>query len=58
MDKAHATISALTKSEVVTNNYDNDDNSSECSDMLDTEHDVFRDFMSKGDDPVFSISSI
>jgi hypothetical protein len=55
MDKTHATISALTKSEVVTNNYDNDDNSSECSDTLDIEHDVFRYFTSKGDDPDIDI---
>jgi hypothetical protein len=51
------TISAFTKSEVVTKNYDNDDNSSECSDTLDTEHDVFRDFTSSGEIPT-SISSI
>jgi hypothetical protein len=29
--------------------------SSECSDTLDTEHDVFRDFTSKGDDPDINI---
>jgi hypothetical protein len=42
------TTSAFTKSEVVTNNYDNDENSSECSNTLDTEPDVFRDFTSSG----------
>jgi hypothetical protein len=52
MDKTQATISAFTNSE----DYTNDDADSSCdSKTLDTEHDVFQDFISKGDDPSIDV---
>jgi hypothetical protein len=52
MDKTQAAISAFTNSETITNINDDE---SDVSDPLDTEHDVFQDFISKGDDPNIDI---
>ncbi len=53
-ENLNTTLSALTYDEDITKNNIGDENTSQCSDQLsieDTEHDVFNDFIYKGDDP-------
>jgi hypothetical protein len=54
----YRTLSALTNDEDITNKSINDDNTSQCSDALDTEHDVFKDFIYTGDDPNIDILNL
>ncbi len=54
----YRTLSALTNDEDITNKSIDDDSTSQCSDTLDTEHDVFKDFIYTGDDPNIDILNL
>ena len=54
----YRTLSALMNDEDITNKSIDDDSTSQCSDTLDTEHDVFKDFIYTGDDPNIDVLNL